>query len=84
LEIRQNSHGRHSDGRVHAGGERVKLVDHWKRFIEARRSRRALRKSLEVLYGLGRNDLKDIGLISSDIHAVKSGRIFSDASRRQR
>jgi uncharacterized protein YjiS (DUF1127 family) len=62
----------------------MKLIDHWKRFIEGRQARRADRRSLEILYGLGRDDLKDIGLIRSDLHALRSGRLLNDTSRRQR
>jgi hypothetical protein len=62
----------------------MKLIDHWKRVFSLRRRRRADRRSLEILYGLGRDDLKDIGLIWSDLHALRSGDLLADTSRRQR
>lgn len=65
-------------------GAPMKLIDRFRRLVEARRRRRALRHSLEILYTLRQDDLKDIGLSPVDVYAVKSGALFSDASRKPR
>jgi uncharacterized protein YjiS (DUF1127 family) len=62
----------------------VKLVDHCRRLIEAWRDRRAMRRQLAILYRMRQDDLKDIGLTSVDLFAIKSGTILNDTSRRQR
>jgi uncharacterized protein YjiS (DUF1127 family) len=55
-----------------------------RRLIDAWRHRRAMRRQLAILYRMRQDDLKDIGLTSVDIYAVKTGAILTDMSRRQR